>query len=225
MMKKTKILGMTVETFMGIFISLVTIIAAYTSNQSGDFMQEANDQNRQSLNHLVNASNWWNYYQAHRLRVTLFENDIIDETGKDVFKVLEEYDDKISKDNKDNVTNMRQDLMNTLKGEGVNIAKLESYLTGLEKSSLKYKDGQEYARNAEKEQADAANAAAGATDYATAYQIVTLILVIAMGLGGIAVILSIIGLAYTSILIGVVGMLYFLLIMFAPTVVGLPLLG
>ncbi len=224
-MKKTKILGMTVETFMGIFISLVTIIAAYTSNQSGDFMQEANDQNRQSLNHLVNASNWWNYYQAHRLRVTLFENDIIDETGKDVFKVLEEYDDKISKDNKDNVTNMRQDLMNTLKSEGVNTAKLDSYLTGLEKSSLKYKDGQEYARNAEKEQANAANAAAGATDYATAYQIVTLILVIAMGLGGIAVILSIIGLAYTSILIGVVGMLYFLLIMFAPTVVGLPLLG
>lgn len=225
MMKKTKILGMTVETFMGIFISLVTIIAAYTSNQSGDFMQEANDQNRQSLNHLVNASNWWNYYQAHRLRVTLFENDIIDESGKDVFKILEEYDDKVSKDNKDNVTYMRQDLLDTLKGDGVNTAKLDSYLTGLEKSSLKYKDGQEYARNAEKAQANTADAAAVATDYATAYQIITLILVIAMGLGGIAVILSIIGLAYTSILIGVVGILYFLLIMLAPTVVGLPLLG
>ncbi|MBS3067430.1 DUF4337 family protein [Candidatus Micrarchaeota archaeon] len=216
-MKKIKILGMTLDTFMGIFISLVTVIAAWTSNQSGDYIQEANDLNRQSLNHLVNASNWWNYYQAHRLRVTLFENDIIDESGKDVFKILEEYDDKVSKNN----TPIRQELLDTLKGEGVNTAKLDSYLTGLEKSSLKYKDGQEYARNAEKAQAKAADAAAVATDYATAYQVITLILVISMGLGGIAVILNIPGLAFGSILVGVAGILHLLLILFAPGIVGL----
>lgn len=61
---------------ISIFITLVSVGAVYSSVRGAEISIEKDDLQSQSLTHLLNSTDWWNDYQAHKLREIIYQLQI-----------------------------------------------------------------------------------------------------------------------------------------------------
>src|SRR5690348_14604807 len=61
---------------LSIFIGAISVLAAYSSITASQLNVAATHSMSESTSHLVNASDWWNNYQAHKLREKVWETQI-----------------------------------------------------------------------------------------------------------------------------------------------------
>lgn len=58
---------------LSIFIAAMSVMAAYSSISASRLNVEANHNMSEAITHLVNSSDWWNDFQAHKLREKIWE--------------------------------------------------------------------------------------------------------------------------------------------------------
>ena len=61
---------------ISIFITLVSVGAVYSSVRGAEISIEKDDLQSQSLTHLLNSTDWWNDYQAHKLREIIYQLEV-----------------------------------------------------------------------------------------------------------------------------------------------------
>jgi hypothetical protein len=180
--------------FLGIFIGVISVIAAYSSITASQLNVSATHSMSEGTSHLVNASDWWNNYQAHKLREKVWEAQI-DNLSTNLSNP------SLSDAQKENVTKL--------------IHKYNSYMNKLhadnstENSLANLSDK---ARAEETEYRNSMDKAEENTSFAEGYEIATTFLVISSGLGGVSNITKKRLLGYPSFGIGAVGIAVFLFV-------------
>ncbi len=180
---------------LSIFIGVISVLAAYSSITASQLNVTATHSMSEATSHLVNASDWWNDYQAHKLREKVWETQI------------------------DNLNvNLASASLNDAQRENVTglISKYNSYLDKLHADnstedslanlSVKAKAEEEGYRNS-------VDRAEEKTSFAEGYEAATTFLVISSGLGGVSNITKRKLLGYPSFGIGAVGIAVFLFVL------------
>lgn len=181
---------------LSIFIGAISVLAAYSSITASQLNVAATHSMSEATSHLVNASDWWNDYQAHKLREKVWETQmdnlninlaspsLSDAQRENVTGLISKYNAYLDKLHADNST--------------------EDSLANL---SVKAKAEEEGYRNS-------VDRAEEKTSFAEGYEIATTFLVISSGLGGVSNITKRKLLGYPSFGIGAVGIAVFLFVLF-----------
>src|ERR1700730_9117721 len=61
---------------ISIFITGISVLAAYSTTMRAEYSIKKNDIQAESLTHLVKSQDWWSDYQAHKLREKIFQMEI-----------------------------------------------------------------------------------------------------------------------------------------------------
>jgi Domain of unknown function (DUF4337) len=61
---------------VSVFITLVSVGAVYSSVRGAEISIEKDDLQSQSMTHLLNSTDWWNDYQAHKLREIIYQLEL-----------------------------------------------------------------------------------------------------------------------------------------------------
>lgn len=181
--------------FLSIFIGVISVIAAYSSITASQLNVFATHSMSEGTSHLVNASDWWNNYQAHKLREKVWETQI-DNLGASL------NNPSLSEEQKGNVTKL--------------IYKYNSYMNKLHadnstENSLANLSAK--AKTEEKGYRDSVDKAEENTSFAEGYEIATTFLVISSGLGGVSNITKKRLLGYPSFGIGAMGIAMFVFVL------------
>ena len=231
---------------VAIFLAVTSLLAVYVNTTGGSYSGKASSQLAEANRHMLNATDWWNYYQAHRLRSTMYYASFMQAVGEDessfsnistqkIFSGLDSYyDDSItakvlSNSSKKEIEFFRNDFINNL--TAISSTKFETkksllqeYLKGAEKSIAKAQSGQQNALSEEKKFMELMDESSKNSAYGSKFSLITTLFVVAVTLGGIANITKRKLLAYVCIFIGIIGILNLTTIMFAPQLMGLPIL-
>jgi len=189
---------------ISIFITGISVLAVYSTIMATEYSIKKDDIQAESITHLVKSSDWWNDYQAHKLREKIFQIQI------------------------DNLNNTRNQLPPTAstseshRQQGIYIQTLSKYQSYLSKlhadksvtdslANLAYK-----AQTEQKLYEQSQIASSQYSKFVEAYDLVTVLLVIGVGLGGISEIAKNKLLGYPSFFVGGFGIAVLLLISFMP---------
>ncbi|MGB8938306.1 MAG: hypothetical protein WCC17_24705, partial [Candidatus Nitrosopolaris sp.] len=61
---------------VSVFITLISVGAVYSSVRGAEISIEKDDLQSQSMTHLLNSTDWWNDYQAHKLREIIYQLEV-----------------------------------------------------------------------------------------------------------------------------------------------------
>jgi uncharacterized protein DUF4337 len=181
---------------LSIFIGAISVLAAYSSITASQLNVTATHSMSEATSHLVNASDWWNDYQAHKLREKVWETQIdnlnvnlasaslSDAQTENVTGLTSKYNAYLDKLYADNSTeNSLANLSDKAKAEE------EGYRNSVDRAEEK-------------------------TSFTEGYEAATTFLVISSGLGGVSNITKRKLLGYPSFGIGAVGIVVFLFVLF-----------
>jgi len=154
-----------------------------------------------SITHLVKSQDWWNDYQAHKLREKIFQVEI------------------------DNLNNTLNQLPPSASHQQrltmQTLSKYQSYLSKLHANKSIIDSLANLANKAQTEQKSYEQSVIAAAEYSNfieAYDFVTILLIIGVGLGGISEIAKNKPLGYGSLVVGGFGVIVLLLISFTPII-------
>jgi hypothetical protein len=187
---------------ISVFITATSVLAVYTTIMTTHYGIKKDDIQAESITRLVKSQDWWNDYQAHKLREKIFQVEI---------------------DNMNNTLNQlptsashqqRVLIMQTF-------SKYQSYLSKLHANKSITDSLANLANKAQTEQKLYEQSVMAATQYSQfieVYDFVTILLIIGVGLGGISEIVKNKLLGYGSLVVGGFGVTVLLLISFTPIV-------
>lgn len=135
---------------LSIFIAAMSVMAAYSSISASKLNVESNYNMSEAITHLVNSSDWWNDFQAHKLREKVWEiqvdnlnstmnNPALGQADKENMQQLlakyHSYQNKLyDKSSKESLVNLSEkatleetEYKNSLKEANQNSSKAESY--------------------------------------------------------------------------------------------------
>lgn len=188
---------------LGVFIASISVLAAYSSTIAANYGGLASGAGAEATRHLVQAEDWWNDYQAHKLREKVWETEI------DNLKISLA-GQAITAAQRANATS--------------SLAKYQSYVDTLHADNATTDSLANLAGKAQTEQAQYERLLDTATKdskYSDKYGFATTMLVIGAGLGGVSNIAKKRLLGYPCFGIGSVGVIMILLVAFAPAALGL----
>lgn len=176
---------------LSIFIAAMSVMAAYSSISASRLNVEANHNMSEAITHLVNSSDWWNDFQAHKLREKVWEVQV---------------DNLNSSLNNPTLGQADKENLNQL------LVKYKSYQTKLYDKSAKESlvNLSEHATSEEVEYGNSLKSANHNSSLAEEYEFATTFLVISAGLGGVSNITKKRLLGYPCFAIGVVGIFFLL---------------
>lgn len=191
---------------ISIFITAISVLAVYSTTMGAEYSIKKNDIQAESLTHLVKSQDWWSDYQAHKLREKIFQVEI--DNLNNTLKLLPTIPAYAS--------HQQQDIyVQTL-------SKYQSYLSKLHANKAVTDSIANLADKAQTEQKLYEQSLIAASQYSkiiVAYDFVTILLIIAIGLGGISEIAKNKLLGYPSLVVGGFGVVVLLLISFMPAIV------
>jgi len=183
---------------ISVFITALSVLAVYTTIMATHYGIKKDDTQAESITRLVKSQDWWNDYQAHKLREKVFQVEI---------------------DNLNNTLNQlststsHQQRILTMQ----TLSKYQSYLSKLHANKSITDSLANLANKAQTEQKLYEQSVIAATEYSNfieAYDFVTILLIIGVGLGGISEIAKNKPLGYASLVVGGFGVIVLLLISF-----------
>jgi hypothetical protein len=187
---------------ISVFITATSVLAVYTTIMTTHYGIKKDDIQAKSITHLVKSQDWWNDYQAHKLREKIFQVEI---------------------DNLNNTLNQlptstsHQQRILTMQ----TLSKYQSYLSKLHANKSITDSLANLANKAQIEQKSYQQSVIAAAEYSNfieAYDFVTILLIIGVGLGGISEIAKNKPLGYGSLVVGGFGVIVLLLISFTPII-------
>jgi hypothetical protein len=187
---------------ISVFITATSILAVYTTIMTTHYSIRKDDIQADSITHLVKSQDWWNDYQAHKLREKIFQVEI---------------------DNLNNTLNQlptsasHQQRIPTMQ----TLSKYQSYLSKLHANNSITDSLPNLENKAQTEQKSYEQSVITAAEYSNfieAYDFVTILLIIGVGLGGISEIAKNKPLGYASLVVGGFGVIVLLLISFTPII-------
>ncbi len=169
------------------------MLAVYSTTMGAEYSIKKNDIQAESLTHLVKSQDWWNDYQAHKLREKIFQVET------------------------DNLNNTLKLLPTTSAQHSIYAQTLSKYLSNLKKLDANNDTDsipnlQDKAQTEQKLYEQSLIAASQYSKFIVAYDFVTILLIIAIGLGGISEIAKNKLLGYPSLVVGGFGVVVLLLI-------------
>jgi len=189
---------------ISVFITATSVLAVYTTIMTTHYGIKKDDIQSESITHLVKSQDWWNDYQAHKLREKIFQVEI------------------------DNLNNTLNQLPASASQQRVftmqTLSKYQSYLSKLHANKSTADSLANLANKAQTEQKVYVQSVIAASQYSKfieAYDFVTILLIIGVGLGGISEIVKNKLLGYGSLVIGGFGVTLLLLISFTPIITNL----
>jgi hypothetical protein len=177
---------------ISIFITAISVLAVYSTTMGAEYSIKKNDIQAESLTHLVKSQDWWSDYQAHKLREKIFQVEI--------------------------------DNLNTRpSAQHMYAQTLSKYLSNLKKlhannDTDSIPNLQDKAQTEQMLYEQSLITASQYSKFIVAYDFVTILLIIAVGLGGISEIAKNKLLGYPSLVVGGFGVVVLLLISFMPTI-------
>jgi hypothetical protein len=190
---------------LSIFIIGISVLAVYSTLMGEKYTNKKNDIQAESLTHLVKSQDWWNDYQAHKLREKIFQMEI---------------------DNLNNTLNQQpttstsashphQVIYNPI------LSKYQSFVSKLHANKSVTDSLANLADKAQTEQKLYERSLIASSQYSKfieAYDLATILLIIGAGLGGISEIAKNKLLGYPSLVVGGFGVIVLLVISFMPAV-------
>lgn len=223
---------------VAIFLAVTALLAVYVNLTGSAYSGKASSQTAEATRHMLNATDWWAYYQAHRLRATIYTAGFMDAyvenntsfdnvSVQNLFSTLNNYDTVLSGTPTENWSSVRKDFLTNLSllsssGNTKNDI-LAEYLKGIERATTKAAEGTASATGEEKIFADLMDSSAKNSAYGSKYSLVTTMLVVTVTLGGIANITKKKLMAYICLMIGITAIVYLVALTFAPGILGLPI--
>src|SRR5215467_4298885 len=190
---------------ISVFITATSVLAIYTTIMATHYGIKKDYIQAVSITHLVKSQDWWNDYQAHKLREKIFQVEI---------------------DNLNNTLNQLppsasyQQRVPTMQM----LSKYQSYLSKLHANKSITDSLANLANKAQTGQKSYEQSVIAASQYSKfieAYDFVTILLIIGVGLGGISEIAKNKLLGYGSLVVGGFGIVVLLLISFVPAMTEL----
>jgi hypothetical protein len=188
---------------LGVFIASISVLAAYSSTIAANYSGLASGAGAEATRHLVQAEDWWNDYQDHKLREKVWETEI------DNLRISLA-SPTIADAQRANIT--------------ATIVKYQSYMDTLHADNSTTDSLANLSGKAQAEQTQYLRLLDTATKdskYSDKYGFATTMLVIGAGLGGVSNIAKKRLLGYPCFGIGSVGVVMILLITLVPSVLGL----
>jgi hypothetical protein len=185
---------------ISIFITAISVLAVYSTIMATHYGIKKDDIQGESITSLVKSQDWWSDYQAHKLREKIFQVEV---------------------DNLNNTLNQlptsasHQQRVLTMQ----TLSKYQSYLSKLHANKSITDSLANLGNKAQTEQKLYEQSAIAASQYSQlieAYDFVTILLIIGVGLGGISEIAKNKLLGYGSLVVGGFGVTVLLLISFTP---------
>jgi hypothetical protein len=180
---------------LSIFLAAMSVMAAYSSISASRLNVESNHNMSEAITHLVNSSDWWNDYQAHKLREKIWEIQI---------------DNLNSTMNNPSITQADKENIKQL------LVKYQSYQNKLYNKSAKESlvNTSEKATLEENEYQNSMKIANHNSSLAEQYEFATTFLVISTGLGVMSDLTKKRLLAYPCFAIGGVGIFFLISVVF-----------
>jgi Domain of unknown function (DUF4337) len=172
---------------ISIFITGISVLAIYATTMGAEYTIKKDDTQAQSVTHLLNATDWWNDYQAHKLREKMFQMEI---------------------DNLNQSTSASRHII---------LSKYQSYLSKLYANKSVIDSFANLKDKAQTEQKLYEQSVITSSHYSKViewYDFATILLIIGIGLGGISEIAKNKLLGIPSLVIGGLGVIVLLLISF-----------
>lgn len=211
---------------VAIFLAVTALLAVYVNMVGGSYSGKASGQVTEATRHMLNATDWWSYYQAHKLRSTMYyasfmqaiaenESAFSNVSTAQLFSKLNQYDDAFAAKlnaSADEKSKLRNDFIVNLIGlystnQETKSHLLQEYLKGAEKSIAKAEEGRQNAIGEETKFQELMKESAINSGIGSRYSLTATLFVVAVTLGGIANITKRKFLAYVCILIGALGVL------------------
>lgn len=176
---------------LSIFIAAMSVMAVYSSISASRLNVEANHNMSEAITHLVNSSDWWNDFQAHKLREKIWEIQI-DNLNSSLNNTA------LSQKDKENLKQL--------------LVKYQSYQNILYDKSAKESlvSLSEKAKSEEIDYGNSLKVADHNSSLAEEYEFATTFFVISAGLGGVSNITKKRLLGYPCFAIGAIGIFFLL---------------
>ncbi|HXX95641.1 MAG TPA: DUF4337 family protein [Candidatus Bathyarchaeia archaeon] len=190
---------------ISVFITATSVLAVYATIMTTHYGIKKDDIQAESITRLVKSQDWWNDYQAHKLREKIFQVEI------------------------DNLNNTLNQLPTSASHQQrvlimQTFSKYQSYLSKLHANKSITDSLANLTNKAQTEQKLYEQSVIAASQYSKfieAYDFVTILLIIGVGLGGISEIAKNKLLGYGSLVIGGFAVTVLLLISFTPIIANL----
>jgi hypothetical protein len=182
---------------ISIFITGISVLAVYSTIMGEKYSIKKDDKQAESLTHLVNSSDLWSDYQAHKLREKIFQIEI----------------DNLNQLPTTSTSHRQQDIYIQ------SLSKYESYLSKLHADKSVTDSIANLRDKAETERKLYDHSLIAISQYSKfveMYDFATILLVIGVGLGGISEIAKNKLLGYPSLVVGGFGVIVLLLVSFMP---------
>jgi hypothetical protein len=170
---------------ISIFITGTSVLAIYSTMMASEYSIMKNDIQVGSMTYLINSTDWWNDYQAHKLREKLFQMEIDNLNPTTQHITLSKYQSYLSK-------------LHANKSVTDSLANLKN------KAQTKYKLYEQSTQTS-----------SHYSKLIKGYDTATILMIVGIGLGGISEIAKKKILGYPSFVIGGLGVVVLLLISFA----------
>ena len=194
---------------ISLFIVAISVLAVYSTIAASEYGIKKDDVQTKSLAHLLKSVDWWNDYQEQKLGEKFLQTEI-DDLNLTLHKNNNNY--SISSSNQQNIYYTQI------------LLKHQSYIDSLHAD--KKVDGSlaNLKNNAENEQKVYEESLIDLSEiskFITMYELVTILLIIGTGLGGLSEIAKNKVLGYSGFVVGGIGVIVLILVIFVPsTIIG-----
>ncbi|MDW0316160.1 MAG: DUF4337 family protein [Nitrososphaeraceae archaeon] len=194
---------------ISLFIVAISVLAVYSTIAASEYGIKKDDVQTKSLAHLLKSVDWWNDYQEQKLGEKFLQTEI-DDLNLTLHKNNNNY--SISSSNQQNIYYTQI------------LLKHQSYIDSLHAdkkvdgslANLKYN-----AENEQKVYEEALIDLSEISKLITIYELITILLIIGTGLGGLSEIAKNKVLGYSGFVVGGIGVIVLILVIFVPsTIIG-----
>lgn len=194
---------------ISLFIVAISVLAVYSTIAASEYGIKKDDVQTKSLAHLLKSVDWWNDYQEQKLGEKFLQAEV-DDLNLTLHKNNNNY--SISSSNQQNIYYTQI------------LLKHQSYIDSLHAdkkvdgslANLKYN-----AENEQKVYEEALIDLSEISKLITIYELITILLIIGTGLGGLSEIAKNKVLGYSGFVVGGIGVIVLILVIFVPsTIIG-----
>jgi hypothetical protein len=194
---------------ISLFIVAISVLAVYSTIAASEYGIKKDDVQTKSLAHLLKSVDWWNDYQEQKLGEKFLQTEV-DDLNLTLHKNNNNYSISSSK---------QQDIYYTQI-----LLKHQSYIDTLHANkkvdgslaNLKYN-----AENEQKVYEESLIDLSEISKFITIYELITILLIIGTGLGGLSEIAKNKVLGYSGFVVGGIGVIVLILVIFVPsTIIG-----
>lgn len=192
---------------ISLFIVAISVLAVYSTIAASEYGIKKDDVQTKSLAHLLKSVDWWNDYQEQKLGEKFLQTEV-DDLNLTLHKNNNNY--SISSSNQQNIYYTQI------------LLKHQSYIDSLHAdkkvdgslANLKYN-----AENEQKVYEEALIDLSEISKLITIYELITILLIIGTGLGGLSEIAKNKVLGYSGFVVGGIGVIVLILVIFVPSTI------